>query len=144
MKKDTLLASAQQLKQPAQAHAHAYAEQAEALAAMVTAQLLARPDLETLIGPGNEEMMADNHRNHARFLSSVFQCYRPEVLVETVLWVYRAYRAHGFHLTYWPAQLDCWVKCMRETLPAASVAELYPFYEWLLINQAAFVELTDK
>jgi hypothetical protein len=40
---------------------------------------------------------------------SLFGDYHPEVLVETVLWVFRAYRSHGFKLTYWPAQLDMWV-----------------------------------
>ena len=83
-----------------------YAAQHLTLAEEVTRMLGARDDLERLIGPGNRAMMEDNHRNHGRFISSLLQAFSPEVLVETIIWVFRAYRSHGFQLTYWPAQLD--------------------------------------
>ena len=49
-------------------------------------------------------------------MSSLLATYSPEVLVNTVLWVFRAYRAHGFNLTYWPAQLDTWVVLLEKHL----------------------------
>jgi hypothetical protein len=104
----------------------------------------ARTDLDHLIGNENMAMMEDNHRNHARFMTSVFQVYQPVVLVETVLWVFRAYRSHGFQLTYWPAQLDQWVALLKVHLSPDAFQEIYPFYHWMLINQPTFVIESDK
>ena len=77
-------------------------------------------------------------------MSSIFQNYVREVLVDTVVWVFHSYRTHGFNLTYWPAMLDIWVEMMREKLSAESFKEIYPFYNWLLISRAAFTNLSDK
>jgi hypothetical protein len=114
------------------------------LAAEMNRLMLARTDLYSMIGEGNSSMMEDNHRNHVRFLSSVFQYYQPSVLVETVLWVFRAYRCHGFHLTYWPAQLDQWVELYKEKLSVETFQEIYPFYNWMIIHQPQFVLESDK
>lgn len=100
--------------------------------------------MDKLIGIGNHLMMEDNHRNHARFLTSVFKNYNPQVLVETVLWVFRAYRSHGFHLTYWPAQLNLWVKLFKTNLSEDTYNEIYPFYYWMIINQPTFVIESEK
>lgn len=139
-----LVRSAEALKQPPIEAAEAYDDKQEALAKAVTTALSARPDIERLIGVGNDAMMADNHKNHARFLNSVFRSYHPETLVQTVLWVFRAYRAHGFHLTYWPAQLNAWLDAMRAQLDASQVAALEPFYDWMLVNQPAFATLSEQ
>jgi hypothetical protein len=114
------------------------------MAEIVSGRMLAREDLESLIGAGNSDMMCDNHRNHARFMNSLFKMYTPEMLAETILWVFRAYRAHGFRLTYWPAQLDTWVLVMKDQLSAVSLEEIYPYYAWMLINQASFAELSEE
>jgi hypothetical protein len=63
--------------------------------------------------------------------------------VDTVLWVFRAYRSHGFQLTYWPAQLETWIRILKEDLSPDSFSEVYPFYRWLLLHQASFVALSD-
>jgi hypothetical protein len=105
--------------------------------------MLARPDLEELIGPGNAAMMQDNHHNHSRFVESILRHPNPEVLVDTVLWVYRAYRSHGFRLTYWPAQLNAWVEVIKRELSEETFRAIYPLYNWFIVNQAAFVKLTD-
>jgi len=65
------------------------------------------------------------------------------VLVETVLWVYRAYRSHGFRLTYWPAQLNAWMVVLKAQLSEDTFREIHPLYNWFIVNQAAFVRLTD-
>jgi hypothetical protein len=103
-----------------------------------------RRDLERLVGSGNEAMAEDNNRNFARFMESIFRHYQPEVLVETVLWVFRAYRSHGFQTTYWPANLDTWVELLREELAAESFEAVYPFYDWLIVHIPWFVKLTDE
>jgi hypothetical protein len=77
-------------------------------------------------------------------MDSIFMIYSPAVLVDTVLWVFRAYRSHGFQLTYWPAQLDTWVEIFRQDLTEQTFSEIYPFYNWMIVNQPAFVALSDN
>ncbi len=136
--------SADKLIQPSAASANEFEEKREMLAAEMNRLMIARSDLTTLIREGNQAMMEENHRNHARFLSSVFQTYQPAVLVETVLWVFRAYRLHGFQLTYFPAQLDQWVEIFKTHLSDETFRDIYPFYHWMIVNQAAFVTESDK
>lgn len=107
-------------------------------------RMAARPDLDRLIGTGNKAMMEDNSRNFCRFMSAMFSAYEPEVMIETVLWVFRSYRAHGFQTAYWPAHLDMFVELMRERLTPTAFVALYPFLNWLIINIPAFVALTDR
>lgn len=144
MTKEDLIKSAEMLKQPSEKAAKEFYEKKEMLAEEMNGIMKARKDLSYLIGDDNISMMEDNHRNHVRFLSSVFMQYVPEVLVETVLWVFRAYRSHGFRLTYWPAQLDQWVQIFKAQLSKETFDEIYPFYNWMIINQPVFVSESDK
>jgi hypothetical protein len=144
MNKEELIATATALAYPTPAAAHEYSEKRERLAAEINRIMGQRADLKDLIGAGNHDMMEDNHRNHARFLTSLFQDFSPIVLVETVLWVFRAYRSHGFHLTYWPAQLDTWVEIMKKELTPATFENVYPVYHWMIIHQPDFVALSDQ
>lgn len=103
-----------------------------------------RSDLEKLVGPDGRSMSEDNNRNFPLFMESLFQAFEPEVLVDTVLWVFRTYRAHGFRPIYWPANLDTWVETLRQELPADAFAALFPFYRWLITHIPAFTALTDE
>ena len=143
MKKEELIESAGMLKQPSAQAADEYNQKSDQLAAQMNLMMGRRPDVEYMTG-GNSPMMADNHRNHARFMASLFIMYSPTVLVDTVLWVFRAYRSHGFQLTYWPAQLDTWVEILRQDLSAGTFEDVYPFYNWMIVNQPAFASLSDS
>lgn len=144
MNRDYLTRTAEQLQQPSLTTANEFAEKADNLAAIMNDRFRQRNDLHMMIGETNLDMMQDNHRNHMRFLVSVFKNYEPEVLVETVLWVFRAYRSHGFNLSYWPAQLDSWVEIHRMQLSPQTFTEIYPFYHWMIIHIPVFVKLTDE
>jgi len=144
MNKDKLLASAKKLTQPQVEVAAEFGEKKELLASAVNQKMYARPDLERLVGQGSQLMLEDNNRNHVRFMESIFCEYNPEVLVETVLWVFRTYRSHGFQLAYWPASLDTWVEILQKELSAEAFKAVYPFYNWLIINNPTFVMLTDS
>lgn len=78
------------------------------------------------------------------FMSSLFLHYEPRVLVETVLWVFRACRNHGFKLTYWPAQLDNWLSIFRNEMSTEAHAEIEPFYHWMIVNNPAFALLSEN
>lgn len=139
----TLIDSADNLNQPSDEAANEFRQKREALAEALNERLLERDDLPRLIGAGNEEMMKDNSRNFCRFMSSLFSSYEPQVLVRTVAWVFRAYRTHGFQLTFWAAEIDVFVEIMHAELTSNTFAELYPFYNWIIVNIPAFAEMSD-
>lgn len=142
--KEQLLESAMTLGQPPESAAQEFSEKREALAARGNQAIADRPDLEKLVGIGNRQMAEDNNRNFARFMASLFTEYSADVLVDTVLWVFRAYRSHGFQTTYWAANLNVWVDLLRQDLSRTSFEALYPYYNWLIVNIPSFVKLTDK
>ncbi len=131
MDKSYLLEKAMQLKQVSAASAEEYRLKMDQLVAQMNKLMLGKADIEHLVGKDNLDMMKDNHANHARFMFSIFKNNNPEVLVETVLWVYRAYRSHGFSTNYWATQLNSWITVLKENLNAESYAGIYPYYEWM-------------
>lgn len=139
-----LIQTAEQLRQPAATAAAEFEAARESLAEELSRQMAARPDLEKLIGPGNLPMMQDNSRNFCRFMSAMFAAYEPAVMAQTALWVFRAYRAHGFHTTYWPANLDTFVEIARARLAPGTFAETYPFFQWLIVHIPSFVKISDE
>jgi len=144
MDRSFLLATATQLKQVSIASGEEYHQKMEQLIAQMNTLMLGKVNIESLVGKDNISMMKDNHANHARFMVSVFQNYNPEVLVETVLWVFRAYRSHGFTSNYWATQLNTWIDILKEGLTNESYSEVYPYYEWMQINVPLFVKLSDE
>lgn len=144
MTKEELLATARELKQPPPEVADEFGAKREQLAAEGNRRMGARADLARLVGSGNETMAEDNNRNFARFMESMFRHYEPAVMLETVLWVFRAYRSHGFQTTYWPANIDTWVEMLREELSGEAFDAVYPFYNWLIVHIPWFVKLTDE
>jgi len=103
-----------------------------------------RDDLEKLIGKDNLSMAEDNNRNFARFMEALFIEYSPEVFVETVLWVFNAYRSHGFNVTYWAANLNIWLQNLENNISREAYTQIYPFYNWLIVNIPIFTKLTDQ
>ena len=143
MTRDDLVIEARNIEPPSPSCAKELADLSEIITADVNKAMTDRPDLEKLIGPGNLDMMKDNHANHARFMASLCRNFNPEVLVDTVIWVFKAYRAHGFLLTYWPAQLNCWIKALNRHLSPESFEQINPVYQFMIVSQAAFVRLSD-
>lgn len=131
MDKKFLLESAQQLKQVSVKTSEEYQEKAEQLISKMNKLMLERQDIESLVGKDNLNMMKDNHANHVRFIASILKHHNPDVLVETVLWVFRAYRSHGFATNYWAAQLNTWIQIYKADLPPKCYEEIYPLYEWM-------------
>lgn len=144
MTHDDLIASACQLKSVSASSLAEFSAKREILAAAVNGEMAARSDLLKLVGLDGKSMSEDNNRNFSLFMESLFSEFQPEVLVHTVLWVFRTYRAHGFFPTYWPANLDCWRRQMQQELSTSALAEVLPYYEWLILNIPSFTLLTDS
>jgi hypothetical protein len=124
--------------------ANEYHLKAEQLTTAINSAITKRPDIQNLVGEHNIEMMKDNHSNHVRFISSILKNYNPEVMVDTILWVFRAYRSHGFTTNYWAAQLNTWHTVIKDVLSAKCYAEVYPYYEWMQVNIPIFVKVSDE
>lgn len=144
MSKKELIQTATKLLQVDEKFAKEYSENREALVEAMNQQMVARPDVKELVGENNLKMMKDNHANHARFLESLFHEYHPEILVDTVLWVFRAYRSRNFRSTYWSAQLNSWVDIYKEKLSPECFEAVYPYYNWMQINIPVFTKLAEE
>lgn len=144
MTKEQLLASAQKLHQIDEAHATEFSNKRESLLELMNARMNARADITDLVGENNLEMMKDNHANHLRFMESVFFELNPEVLTDTVLWVFRAYRSRNFKSTYWSAQLNTFLEIHKEKLSPECFNAISPYYNWMQINIPVFNDLAQN
>ena len=144
MKKENLIKTASVLKPPSGEAIAEFSQKSDGMITILNQRFSKRKDIDQLIGVGNLDMMHDNHRNHVRFMISLFKAYDPIVFTETVLWVFRAYRSHGFKLTYWPAQLDNWVEIFKNELSQECFNQIYPFYNWMIVNNPVFATISDQ
>lgn len=143
MDRQKLIISASEIPAIGTAAAAEYELKANQLAGKVSAILSQRADILSLIGPDNLLMMQDNHSNHARFIGSILKKFDEEVLTDTILWVFRAYRSHGFSSRYWAAQLNTWIQILNLELSPNAYQEIYPLYEWMQINIPMFTMVAD-
>jgi len=144
MKKEELISSASVLMQPGSKSLEEFTRKADILIAELNKRFENREDIQQLIGSENINMMLDNHRNQFRFMISLFHGYEPKVFVETISWVFRTYRRHGFNFTYWPAIFNTLSDILKNNLSADCFNEVYPFYNWMIVNIPAFVSLTGQ
>jgi hypothetical protein len=144
MTKSDLLKTAQEINQVSKELADEFSSKRDMLVELMNSKMLKRLDIKEMVGENNLDMMKDNHANHARFLESIFISYSPEVLVDTVLWVFRAYRSRNFSSTYWAAQLNSWLEIYKENLSDKCYKSVYPYYEWMQINIPSFNILAEK
>lgn len=144
MTKSDLLKSAQELNQVGQEMADEFSSKKDVLVYLMNTKMLERHDIKEMVGEDNVDMMKDNHANHARFLESIFINFQPDVLLDTVLWVFRAYRSRNFSSTYWSAQLNTWLEIYKENLSDDCYKAIYPYYNWMQINIPSFNALAEQ
>jgi len=144
MKKEDLVASAEKLPPfPATAAAE-FGEKRQALVSQVNSLMASRADIETLVGPENMEMMKNNHANHGLFIESMLETFDPNVLVETILWVFTAYKSRNFHDNYWVAQLNSWITAIESSLSNESAESVMKLYHWMVIHIPQFSAITGE
>jgi len=86
--------------------------------------------------------MKNNHQNHLDFILSIMKNFDATVLVETIIWVFRAYQNHGFSPEYWNYQLKAWKEVIQNNLSEHSYKEISPIYNWMYANIANFTVLS--
>lgn len=144
MTKNDLVKTAAEIPLTSKEAAKEYSEKLELLVSTMNKKMMERSDLIDMVGENNEQMMRDNHANHAQFIASILKNHNPEVLVETILWVFKAYRSRKFHSSYWAAQLNTWRTVIEETLSENTHNEVMPIYNWMQLNIPHFNELSDQ
>lgn len=144
MNRENLIATASALPQVEQQHSAEYSSKRDHLVDMMNQLMTARADVNEMVGSHNIAMMKDNHANHARFMESIFIQQAPEVLVDTILWVFRAYRSRNFSSTYWAAQMNTWIELYRSELSPDCFKQVYPYYNWMQINIPHFNHLAEE
>ncbi|MBF0467275.1 MAG: hypothetical protein HQK61_00065 [Desulfamplus sp.] len=144
MKREDLIESAGELEKVIPEAINEYREKQDKLVSIINERMLKRADIKELVGEQNLDMMKDNHKNHAMFVEAIMSNPNPEVLTDTVLWVFRSYRSRGFHQNYWSAQLSTWIDIIKANLSGKSFDAIYPLYNWFTINIPHFTNLSDK
>ncbi|MFO7728291.1 MAG: hypothetical protein R6X11_08175 [Desulfonatronovibrio sp.] len=142
MTRKELVERAGRITPPSAESVREYQEKRELMVADVNRIMMNRPDLEKLISRHNQAMMQDNHHNHALFMSSLFRDFNPAVLVNTVIWVFNTYLAHGFKPAYWPAQLNAWKETMQKHMSKEAFDEIMPVYEFIVSHLPVFAQLS--
>jgi len=143
MTKENLLQSANSLPTVAPSVVTEYAEKQDQLVTEVNKIMLQHPNLNDLIGAGNIEVMKTNHSNHAKFVASIFEQPNPEILVDSLLWVFRTYRSHGFQPDYFQVEIEAWLNVMPQILSPETFTAVQPLYNWFLVNIPTFTKITD-
>ncbi|MEA3641317.1 MAG: PAS domain S-box protein [Lamprobacter sp.] len=141
MTKHDLAALLASITPPDAAAAHQFAERCERIVQQVDELMLARADLDALIGVSNHAQMHRNHRHHGAFMASLFADYDASRLLETVLWVLPAYQVQGFKLGYWDAQLAAWQRALADLLDADVWQQIAPLYAWMRAHLDTFHRL---
>lgn len=144
MDKASLLASAEALTPPSPRAAARLEQVAEQCAEEMTEAMLRLDNLAGVIGEDNQSLMELNHQNHFRYIVSLASLYDPRSFVETVIWVFRTYRAHGFTPAYWEHMLPEATAAVRRHLPEQEAREVLTLYDWLYEHIRDFTRLSDS
>jgi len=144
MNRNELIESAKTLGVFTQETTSEYEGKLQKIVAVMNEKMESRPDIHELIGTDNLSMMKDNHANHARFILSAMQNFNAEVLVDTILWVFRAYRSRAFQSSYWAAQLNTWISIFETEFSPKTFNEVLRLYSWMQINIPSFVSCSDE
>ncbi len=141
---DNKLKTAKNIKAISEKALNEFIRNGEKIVAEVNNRMESRSDIVYLLGnESNIQIMRDNHNYHLKFVITIFQSPSPQVLVDTISWVFRSYRARGFHPAYWNAQIDCWIEVFKSLLTQETFNEIIPLYDWFNTSIPDFTRESD-
>ncbi|MFO7832461.1 MAG: cobalamin-dependent protein [Desulfuromonadaceae bacterium] len=138
---DSLVTHAQQLPQIPVAAISAYHQHTPEICASVDATLSRREDINTLVGNNPLQVMYENHKHHAAFMTSVFSTANYELLARTLPWVYQVYSSKKFLFDYFPLELEAWIHAVRTSLSSEEAENICTVYTWMLNQHEGIVKL---
>lgn len=121
-----------------------FTDRIQELIQFVNTQIENRDDLNVLLGGRPIELLRQNHVNHAKFMSSIFALKSGAGFVETVTWVYRAYRGRGIPVDYFPIALEAWKQGVNIYLSPHNTNGITNIYSLMLKYHDDFYELSLK
>ena len=110
-----------------------------ALEELVNNRVSSLPHINKIVPHRLRSVMLDNHRNHVNFMANVFTFNQPDMLLQTIPWVYRTYHDHGFSYDYFPEHLTAWQNAVTELLMPTAAAAINPVYRWMVDHHNQFV-----
>jgi len=90
------------------------------------------------------QVMVDHHRHHTLFMSSVFRLNNYTLLARMLVWMYRAYHAHGFSYDYFTYAFSEWRKMVTIHMSQANGLEIDRVYRWIVGHHSDFVQLAES
>jgi MerR family transcriptional regulator, light-induced transcriptional regulator len=121
-----------------------YREKTVEMIGFVDTELGTRPDIMELIGNNALQLMYDNHKHHASFMTTVFSVGGYELLARTVPWVYRSYYSHGFLYDYFPIELKAWQKAVSTFMDAELSSQILTIYSWMIKSHDTMIRLAEE
>ena len=121
-----------------------YERSQDMLVTEVNRQLSARGDINKLIGSNSLEVMENNHSNHAKFMVNIFKFQQSHLLLQTLPWVYRSYRARGFSYDYFTVVLEAWLSAVEKYMEPHLAEPLAKVYRWLLDNHEKIIQFSQQ
>ena len=121
-----------------------YKRNVSVLTKHVDDKLSSMSGIHALIGNNPMQVMFDNHKHHAAFMSTVFSIGNYELLCKTVPWVYHAYHSHKFSYDYFPLELKAWQEAIKKHLDNNSVEAIMKIYDWMIDNHEQFAILSES
>lgn len=128
---------------PAEA-AEEYFSKIPELASMVDSAVFYRNDVNQIVGSCPVDVLAANHRNHARFMTVVFKLGLPRMLSAVVPWAYRVYMNHGVSERYFYEEMQAWIQALDSSLSAESARPLKDVYTCMLQQHQEMLRLADE
>ncbi len=110
----------------------------------VDEKMAEKDNIDKMIGNNSREVMFANHKNHANFMSNVFEFNELRLLIDTLPWVYYTYKNKGFSYEYFYRELYCWIDAVKKYLSEEYRKDIIEIYEWMLENHEEFIELTGN
>lgn len=141
---EKIIAEAKELPAVSFEAAKKYSEKKEILIAQVNEELKKDPLINQILGKGTLELMFENHANHANFMANVFRFNQFELLVKTIPWVYRSYKARGFSYDYFLVALQAWSKAVEDHLDNDHVQMINRIYTWMLAKHQEMIKIAQE
>ena len=124
--------------------ATAYLDKLSVLAERVDEEVLQSSKVSELIGSCPVEVITTNHRNHARFMATVFALNLPSLLVRVIPWAYRVYTNRGVSLSYFTAECQAWINAVDQELDPAFAEQIRRVYSWMIDHHEDMKQLSQE
>ena len=101
--------------------------------------ILNRKDVIALTGGVSFDIVKSNHKNHADFMSNIFQIKDSQILHDTFIWAYNTYHNKGFSFQYFYHELMAW-KSFYITINSLQFESIIKLYDYLISLHEYFIQ----